>query len=296
MADQVIILGAGPAGLSAALWLKNLGIHAKVLERSAQIGGMLNFNGHPNDWILGLPQRSGQQIGAAYAEHAALAGLEIVLNTQVSQIAADLNGFCVTTNHGALFAKTIILATGTRFRTLPGVQSRGNIINGAHFEPMMALQGQNIAVIGGGDNAFENALLLASQNRHVTIFSRSAPCAQKRFVDAVAAASNISLVHAETEQIIDYGDAIEVLGHGRFDRCIVLIGYDFNFTADVFTTDIAPMQQANGALWVDALQQTSTPGIYAAGDIAAPVFPSVVSAVAQGAVAAKAISQREFAA
>lgn len=313
-APCIIILGAGPAGLSAGLWLRNLGLDVVLLEPGEQAGGMQNMNFLDNDWILGQQGQSGQALGQRFREHAARAGVSIRLRTKAFGLRhADSGGVTLELENGQRLAgAALVIATGTRFRgqevlaqALAGTEPLPEqIAYGPYaFQEVAAQSGRHVVIVGGGDNAYENARLLLAAGARVTLVIRSQAKAQQQMLAAVAdrpgcdirlATEVVSIIPRPTGLLLGLrssrGD--EEL---TADRLHVLAGYEPNTG---FLTGFLPpawhrmlrLDEA-GYLEVDSWGRTGIRGIYAAGDVCNPEFPSVVSALAQGAKVAKAIER-----
>ena len=160
--------------------------------------------------------------------------------------------------------------------------------------------GSHVALIGGGDNAFDVAHILLLKGVRVTIVMRAkAPQAQPRLVAKVA-----SHVHGGRAAVLA-GRTVDTLSDdgGRMrlqlddgtsleaDRVVLLFGYRPN-TSEPWLNELELQRDADGYLWVDDDLQTSCPGIFAVGDVANPDHPCVATAVAAGTMAAREIARR----
>ncbi|MDK9726533.1 MAG: NAD(P)/FAD-dependent oxidoreductase [Sterolibacteriaceae bacterium MAG5] len=305
------ILGGGPAGLSAALWLKNLGFSPWVADPADRSGGMQNLNFLANDWVLGQVGYTGPELAARHADHVRGLGIPLLQGFGPRRIARDDGGFSVVLANGSGETRAerciaLLVATGTRYRgaeLLVGVAGIGTlpadrIVYGPYaFSAMEACCGQRLLIVGGGDNAFENARLLLGEARSIDMALRSPPRAQQVLRDAVAGKVRLhpSAVLAAVEA--DGGAIRATLRTAAgpvvltVDRIHVLAGYEPNtaFLREIFVPAAAFEFDADGYLKTDAAGRTAVPGIYAAGDVCNPAFPNVVAALAQGARAAKTI-------
>ena len=318
--SRVAVIGAGPSGLSAALWLKNLGLQPVVIEKAANTGGMQNFNILDNDWVLGQQGSTGVGVAQVYHQHVEAHDIPLCLSTQVVAIESlDAGFFLQLDGVDDISVDAVILATGTRyvgheiFADVEGFDNikADNIVDGpyaffdldqlgdisAHDEPI------HIAIMGAGDNAFENALMLLERGCRVSIIARTTPKAQKKFTDAVSRNTLFSLYEqAAITRFQQHGDGLyidvenEAVHPLLIKRLHVLAGYQPNNDInDLFRQGLGQslVCDAAGFLVIDELGRTNIKGVYAAGDNSNPHFPSVVSAVASGALAAKTIS-RDF--
>lgn len=308
------ILGAGPAGLSAALWLHNLGFEPRVLDVADHAGGLQNLNFLANEWVLGQPGLAGPALAARFVAHARAAGISLQTGVRPVRLEGATGAFRLRLDDDSILAcAAVLVATGTRYRAaevlagVPGLAGipADHIAYGPHaFADLAARAGQRVLIVGGGDNAYENARLLAPTAAHVTLAMRSRPRAQQGLaadVAAAVAAGRCRVVYPAVVTALAAGAAglevaLGVAGNSELvvvDRIHVLAGYQPN---TAFLRELLPPASfaalrldGQGYLDVDDAGRCGLPGLYAAGDVCNPRFPSVVSALAQGAVAAKTI-------
>ena len=171
---DVFIIGAGPAGLSAALWCDELGLDTLVLEQNQEVGGQLVSIHNPIENYLGARAANGRELRDRFAEQTKDCDFDLWTNVEIDSV--DLKARRITLHTGeSLQAIAIIIATGLRRRQLgiPGetdFAGRGIIESGARDRNLFA--GKDVCVIGGGDAAVENALLLAEVCPTVTLVHR----------------------------------------------------------------------------------------------------------------------------
>ncbi len=309
---RVAVIGGGPAGLSAALWLKNLGATPTVIEKEAKTGGMQNFNFLTNDWVLGQSNMTGVAVADNFYQHILAEDIDLRLQSQVVNFFVEDSEYHLGFENGdKVVCDAIILANGTRYvgreilpENLELAASRSpHIIEGPHaFVDIEACRQQRIVIIGAGDNAFENALMLLQLDCHVMMVSRSVPKAQKRFVDQVMEHSAFTLFDQTVVTGIELlGEQLQVSlsNHSNdvllADRLHILAGYQSNLNniATLIEQGVKKKFRSddNQFLLVDESGRTSIDHIYAAGDICNTHFPCVVSAVASGALAAKTLTE-----
>jgi thioredoxin reductase len=307
----VAILGAGPAGLSAALWLHNLGFEPRVFETNERAGGLQNLNFLANDWVLGQVGRLGPELAAHFVEHVRGAGIGIVTGARPMRLEGAAGAFRLhLSDASTLDCIAVVIATGTRYRAgevLAGVAGidelpSGRIAYGPYaFADLDACTGKSVLVVGGGDNAFENVRLLAPRAAQLYLAVRSEPRAQQGLAAIVAEAESAGRCRtfrpARIEAVVMDSAKLAVTLTGDIsiavDRIHVLAGYEPNtsFLHELLTPEshAALRFDEQGYLKIDDAGRCGTPGMYAAGDVCNPRFPSVVSAIAQGAVAARTI-------
>lgn len=303
--SSVAIIGAGPAGLSCALWLINQGYHPIVLERAAQPCGMLRFNYHTNDWLLGFPGGTGHSIGEKFLEHVQHKKINIITSALLASISREESGFVVNFSgqmrHNPISAAYLVIASGTRPRAPIGLirlasQFPDNFFIGAgELRVSSFTAGQHVAVLGGGDNAFENACHLAQHGVKVSVYYRAKARARSEWVTRCREAQNISIhPQATVGQFVVSGKQVCFLANNelqKVDAVAVMYGYEPNTDT---LREIAPWLDAaideKGFIKVNSYQQTPIGRLYAIGDVTDRPFHCLPSAIGQGSTAAKAIA------
>src|SRR5882724_7208424 len=171
---DVLIIGAGPAGLSAARWCDELGCDTLVLEQNEEVGGQLLAVHNPIDNYLGVHAANGCELRERFIEQTKDCDFDLWTNVEIASV--DLKAKRVVLKSGEeLQAIAIIIATGLRRRRLgiPGeteFAGRGIIESATRDREQLA--GKDVCIIGGGDAAAENALLLADVCPTVTLVHR----------------------------------------------------------------------------------------------------------------------------
>ena len=171
---DVLIIGAGPAGLSAARWCDELGLDTLVLEQNEEVGGQLLWVHNPIENYLGLHAANGRELRERFVEQTKDCDFDLWTNVEIER--ADLKARRITLRSGEeLQAIAMVIAAGLRRRKLgiPGEEEfrrRGLIESATRDGDQFA--GKDVCVIGGGDAAAENALLLAEVCPTVTLVHR----------------------------------------------------------------------------------------------------------------------------
>jgi thioredoxin reductase (NADPH) len=164
-ADRVAVIGAGPAGIAAAIQLNRFGLHAVVVEKH-RIGGLLssanlveNYPGFP----AGI---SGPSLVNLFEEQLRNTTAEIIFE-EVVDLRFENQTFCLVTDKRTLHAAFVIVASGTRPIELSGLQIPDGTDNAIHYDinPILAETGKRIVIIGAGDAAFDYALNLGKRNQ-----------------------------------------------------------------------------------------------------------------------------------
>ena len=298
---DVIIIGAGPAGLSTAFWCDELGLDTLVLEQAEHIGGQLHRVYNPINNYLGLKASNGAEL----LEHftAEVDSAEFDLWTQTSISSVDLKAKRILLASGEeLQSIAIVIATGVRPRELgvPGEKEfvgRGMIESGARDRELVA--GHDVCVVGGGDAAVENALLLAEVCPTVTLVHRGRKLrARREFTEQLQAKHCITVF---TESVLtriignDRVEAVEIhrkQGLKPFQLAVrgVLIRIGVEPNTELFREQLN--SDDRGYVVVNSQQETNVPMVFAIGDVSNPVAPTISGATGAGATAAKVIASR----
>ncbi len=192
--EDVIIVGAGPAGCAAAAQCRRLGLAPLLLERTGRAGGLV-ANAFCVENYPGLPPTPGPRMGELLAEHLRRFAVAVVRRTVVS-VAPDADALCLATDDGDLRARCVILAPGTRPLplALPGADSLAG--RGLFYEVRDLLASvprpRRVVIVGSGEAALDYALTLAGAGARVTLVVRGRePRARGRLLSMVQSAPEI---------------------------------------------------------------------------------------------------------
>ncbi len=295
---DAVVIGGGPAGISAAFWCAELGLSVAIIEREPELGGQLLWTFGPIGNYLGLRAQNGRELRNIFVDHI---GSQMVTRfTGIGVESADLSSRSVLLSDGRrLSAQAVILATGVRRRKLgiPGEEEfvgKGILQSGQNARGTVS--GKRVIIIGGGDAALENALILSETAERVTVVHRRDQfSARGEFVAGSSARANVEFHFNSTATAIlgdERVEAVEVLtaagGPERIDCDHVLIRVGVEPNVGPFRNEIALNDR--GYVIVNADCSTGVDGIYAIGDVASPLSPTIATAVGMGATAAKAIT------
>lgn len=293
---DIIIIGGGAAGLSAAIYAMRGGMKTLLLEKIS-CGGQAANTYEVDNYPGFFDNPSGPELMEAFEKHAQKFGVEIKTEAVREIINPDGAVKTVKTRRGSYDTKTIIIATGASPKKL-GVEGEDTLAgagvsycatcDGAFFK------GEDTVVIGGGNTAFEDALYLARFCEHVFIMNRS-----KRF-----RASKTLVEKAKAEpKITIYTDLVaeKFEGDGKLERIIARntetneLGY-INAAGVIIAIGITPDNTVakqcdlelceRGFIKTDMYLMTSVNGIFAAGDCRLSPLRQIITAAADGAVAA----------
>lgn len=296
---DLIIIGAGPAGMSAAVYAARAELDFIVIEGSMMQGGQV-LTTYDVDNYLGLPGIGGFEMGMKFAEHAKKLGVSFVTENVISMDAAG-EVKKVVTDKKEYEAKTIIIATGAVHRKagiLGEAEFTGKGVSycatcdGAFFRNKIT------AVVGGGDVAVEDAIYLARMCEKVYLIHRRDEFrAAKSLVNKAKNTENIELVLDSTVERIS-GEAkvssIEVKNKitGNTDEFAV-DGVFFAVGMQPVTAFVDKSVQMNEAGYIVAGEDcaTNVPGVYAAGDIRTKQLRQIITAAADGANAVASVEK-----
>lgn len=298
---DVIIIGAGPAGISAALWCDELGLDTLVLEQAEQIGGQLRIVHNPITNHLGVKTNSGVEFIERFAADVADADFDLWTGVAIDRI--DLTAKRLSLQSGEeLRSIAIIIATGVRRRSLgiPGEREfvgRGIMESGKADRDLFI--GKDVCVVGGGDAAAENALLLSDGCATVTLVHRGKRLRARR--EMVEQLQTNHCVTVFTESVVtrimgnEEVEAVEVQrkdGLKPFQIAVkgVLIRIGVEPNAELFHNQLQLDEQRY--IVTDSRHETNVPMVFAVGDVSNPLAPTISSAVGAGATAAKVIAAR----
>ena len=318
---DVVIVGSGPAGLSASIYAKRAGLKAVTLERNPMSGGQV-LNTYEVDNYPGLPGIGGFDMGMKFREHADKLGCEFMeasllkiegsampedrreqdKELQAASVKDDTSaGYALVTDQGKLYAKTVIAAMGASHAKLnvPGEEELSGMgvsycatCDGAFFK------GKVTAVIGGGDVAVEDAIFLARGCQKVYLIHRrdelrAAAALQKE----VLALPNVEVLWDTVVEKINGEDQVEGISIRNVrnekkeelpvDGVFVAVGI---IPSSEVLKGIADCDE-KGYLIAGEDCVTSAPGIYAAGDVRGKKLRQIVTAVADGANAVTSVLQ-----
>lgn len=289
---DVVVIGAGVAGLTAAMVAAGHGANTLVIEQSmpggqvATIESIRNFPGYP-DGIAGY------ELGPLLQQQAEAAGAAVRLD-RVSALVADDGVFRVICDENEIAARTVIMAAGSSLRQL-GVAGesefagRGVSHCAACDGPLF--KGQAVAVIGGGDSAIDEALVLAGYASELTLVHRGrSPSARSPAVAQLAALPHVSLV-SDADIVAIEGDrqvrAIVIRRGEQVERnmCGAVFVYPGLEPRSALLRDIVALD-SDGHIETDLMMRTSLPGLFAAGDIRSRSVRLLASVAGDAATAA----------
>lgn len=291
MEYDVIIIGAGPAGLSAAIYLRRAMLSTAVIEKQYFSGGQLLLTKEIENYP-GFENITGDELSEKFRKHAEALGTEFIKG----EVASINQGSVTLKDSTVINAKAVIIAVGTAHKRLDvkgerEFSGRGvsycAVCDGAFFAD------KETAVIGGGDTALEDALYLSKICKKVTLIHRRKELrASKVLQNQLLSLSNTEFLPCEEVQefrgdkllneiLLKSGKTISVSG------AFVAVGQapQTDFLNNIVETD------EYGFLKTDELCRTSKKGIFAIGDVIVKPCRQVVTAAADGAVVSRAVTE-----
>ncbi len=297
---DVVIVGSGPAGLTASIYAIRANMKVLLLDKLAPGGQMINTNEIEN--YTGCGAINGAELSMKMFEHTQQLGVEYDYKTVLS--VEDKGEFKLITceeDDAVYQARAVILATGTKPRRLgiPGEDAFAGggiswcaICDGAQF------RGKDVVVIGGGNSAVEESIYLAGITNKLTIVTLFDLTADPKACDQLRAMENVT--------VYPYQDVLEFTGDGKLTgvrfkstredaterevSCDGVFEYIGLKPTSDFIKDLGILDKF-GCIVVDDEMKTSIPGIFGAGDITVKKLRQVVTACSDGAIAANSAAK-----
>lgn len=287
---DLLIIGSGPAGLSASLYAKRANLDVLVAEKEYLGTGQIAASARVDNYI-GLVGKSGYELGEMFRQDAEKFGVEFYEATATDMEAQ--NGYWTTKfdNGESIESRAIIYAAGAAHRTLniPGEEKFiGNGVSFCAFCDGSLYQDKTVAVVGGGDTALDDALYLSDIAKKVYLIHRRDEFrGSEKSVLKVKEKTNIEPILSVTvaEIIGDGGVEAVILNNGNkivVDGVFVAVGM---IPESRILKDITQMD-SNGYVIADETGVTNAPGLFVAGDVRTKKLRQVVTAVSDGANAA----------
>jgi thioredoxin reductase len=280
MIEDVIVVGGGPAGAACALWAHQMGMRTLLVESASAVGGLQRRSPYTNRWMPGLQGRTGQEVAESLQAHLEAAGVPCLLNFTALRIRRSVEhaGWDVSSERLAHAARCVVIATGARPRCEGFVENdRVGIGPGVSME-RLDVAGKRVAILGGGDNAFDQAIFALRRGaRRVDIYCRRAPRAQPILQRGIQAQCvHVGPFHADPSRMTVDGTPYDV------------IGVQFGFEACIPGGLRLPLRE--GYVEVDRRGAVpEVPGLFAAGEVTNYWHPCVTTSYAHGVQVARSI-------
>ncbi|MDO4536682.1 MAG: FAD-dependent oxidoreductase [Coriobacteriales bacterium] len=299
---DVAIIGAGPAGLSAAIYARRALLDTVVIEREA-IGGQVNLTSEVDNYP-GVPNTDGFTLIDAMRSQAEGLGAEFGMAEvqKLSHISED-EGFMVETGEGNIQAKTVIVAGGASPRPAGFEGEKEYTGHGVSYCATcdgMFFRGRQVFVVGGGNSAAEEALFLARFADHVTMVVRKDhmraqmsvarqiednPKVSVRYLSAITKVAGDNMISEITFRNNEDGS----LSTETFEAGAGVFVFVGRVPATDLVKDLVELN-AGGYVVADSRMRTKTAGLFVAGDLVDKPLRQIVTAASDGAIAATSAS------
>ncbi len=291
---DLIIIGAGPAGLTAALYASRAGLKTLVVEKGAA-GGQIATTAVMENWP-GTESISGPALTEAMAKHAKKFGAELLEFTEVTGIEIEGPVKKVHTVNGTFEAKALIIATGNREKKLgvPGeAEFKGKGVSYCATCDAPFFREKDVVVIGGGNSALEEAHYLAKFAKSVTVIHRRSHFrADKAVEEKIRAEPKIKIVLDSTVEAIvgaKKAEGVRMLNTKTGKASELKCDGVFIYVGMIPNSELVAGKVAldkYGCVITDADRNASAPGVFAAGDVTHGKVKQAVTAAGDGAIAA----------
>ena len=293
---DIIVIGGGPAGLTAALYAARAGKSVLVLEQGG-FGGQIALSPRVENYP-GIPHMAGHLLADALVEQVLSQDVDVEVET-VTAFSGENGAFTVTTEDGDHPCRAIILATGVTHRHL-GLEGEEELVgrgvsycavcDGAFYN------GRRVAVVGGGDTALQDALFLSATCAHVTLIHRRDQFrGEEKLVRQLQGCKNVDILLSHIPVSLESLDG-ELRGVALRD---LKTGAEFNLPVEGLFLAVgqephngqfADLIRLTAGGYVDAGEdcRTNVPGVFVAGDCRVKEVRQLTTAVGDGAVAALA--------
>lgn len=296
---DLIIIGAGCAGASGAMYAARLNLKTAMVAELP--GGLITTTHIVENWP-GIKQISGPDLAAALLDHAQSYNVPLINEKAVEVTKAATNvpegkqsGYIVKTGSNTYYAKTVMFATGTQYKKMnvPGEKELANkgvsycaLCDGAFFK------GKTVAIVGGGDSAAKEAILLTEYCPKVYVFARGEVLkGEGPNLARVAALQKDGKIDVRTKT-----EVAEILGTERVEKVKLKSGEEIplqgvfvaigHLALSGLAQQLGVTLNPKGEIMINRISETNLPGIYAAGDVADTHFKQAITGAAEAVTAA----------
>ena len=290
---DVIVIGGGVAGLAAAMYSGRFGMKSLVLEGKA-LGGTIILTDEVSNYP-GFVKLTGLELGQKMEEHARDYPSVEVKEEKAIDIRKEKKLFVVKTDEGSYSTKTIIYATGTKWRKMnvPGEKEYSN--KGVHYCALCdgpLYKGKVLGVVGGADSAVKEANLLAEFGSKIMVFARgeklrAEPVNMKKLLanKKIEAFTKTKILEVKGDKFVTHVITDKPINGSttvKLDGLFVEIGH---LPLSDLAKKIGVKTDSKGEIIINRDSETNVPGFFAAGDVVDTKFKQAITGVAEGVVA-----------
>ncbi len=291
---DIIIIGAGPAGLTAGIYARRANKSVLIIDKGS-FGGQMTYSPKIENYPA-YGEISGNELADKMVEQALNLGVEVEIDEVLDVIPNEDGTKTVVTEMGEFACKAVIVAAGAAHRRL-GIENEENYVgNGISFCAVCDgafYKDKNIAVIGGGNSAMQEALLLSSTSKKVTVIQNLAfLTGEDKLAKQIESSSNIEVIYnSVVKEIIDkngeFGGIIIENDNGEKTS----LEFDGMFVAIGLAPKNKPFEKVGqldkyGYIVADESCRMTTPGVFVAGDCRTKTVRQITTAAADGSIAA----------
>ena len=290
---DMAIIGGGPGGYTAALYAARAGLKAAVLEKLSA-GGQMALTNEIDNWPGSQETLDGFELGERMRLHAERFGAETILTeVQDLELSGDIKK--LSTDSGEILARTVVIATGAGPKPLGLPREEAFAGRGLHYCAScdgMFYRGKTVMVVGGGDSAAADAMLLSRVAKRVILVHRRGTLrATKLYHAPLLGAPNVEALWNSAVTELHGGDRLNAvtvknLLTGQEER-IEIDGLFVSIGRKPATSFLEGKLRLDEGGYIPAAESTETeiPGVYAVGDVRAKEVRQIITAAADGAVA-----------
>lgn len=291
MLYDVLIIGSGPAGITAGIYAQRANLKVAMFEKDTPGGQLSKYNEIEN--YTGTKKLAGYELATMMIDHAYELGVEVIYD-EVTKLELDGNIKKVITPNETYLAKVVIIASGNVPRRL-GVENEDKLaMNGISWCAICdgpLYKDRKVVVVGGGNSAVEEASYLATLATHVTVVQNlDFLTADKKAQDILLKMKNVDVIYGSTIKkfLMENNELSGVLITNKDGDTEIKADGVFEFVGLIPVTDFAKdldITDKYGYIIANEKMETKVPGVYGAGDVIVKQIRQVVTATADGAIA-----------
>lgn len=289
---DLAIVGAGPAGMNAAIYAKNAMMDVVVIEKSTPGGAVVNTSVVEN--YLGIESISGADLALRMYYHLQDKKVDYAYGNVLKIIKED-KLFHLITDEKEILAKTVIVASGSQPRQYQAKNMEKFAYHGISWCAVCdgnLYKGKEVVVLGGANSAVEEAVFLASICKKVTIISRSNFKANKEAIAKMNEQENIvQYQNTKVKEFLGKDTLSGVIAYDKEQEFIINCDGVFEFIGFMPNTGFVDCKKDSDYIITDELMQTNIEGLYAAGDCIKKPLRQIATAISDGAIAAISASK-----